>query len=67
MKAQNGLKCPSDLCFGTMKVTKNSYLLNSKFAFLKSGQNEAGIFPFFYGALSLNLFLYDDCGLLYFL
>ena len=49
MKAQNGLKIPSELCFGIMNVTKDSYLLNSKVAFLKSGQNAAGICPFFYG------------------
>ena len=36
MKAQNGLKFPSELCFGIMNVTKYSYLLNSKVAFLKS-------------------------------
>ena len=50
MKAQNGLKFPSELCFGIMNVTKDSYLLSSKVAFLKSGQNAAGICPFFYGA-----------------
>ena len=32
-----------------MNATKDSYLLNSKVAFLKSGQNAAGIWPFFYG------------------
>ena len=47
MKAQNGLKFPSELCFGIMNATKDSYLLNSKVAFLKSGQNAAGNFPFF--------------------
>ena len=47
MKAQNGLKLPSELCFGIMNATKDSYLLNSKVAFLKSGQNAAGICPFF--------------------
>ena len=47
MKAQNGLKFPSELCFGIMNVTKDSYLLNSKVAFLKSGQNAAGICHFF--------------------
>ena len=47
MKAQNGLKFPSELCFGIMNVTKDSYLLNSKVAFLKSGKNAAGICPFF--------------------
>ena len=50
MKAQNGLKFPSELCFGIMNAAKDSYLLNSKVAFLKSGQNAAGICPFFYGA-----------------
>ena len=47
MKAQNGLKLPSELCFGIMNVTKDSYLQNSKVGFLKSGQNAAGICPFF--------------------
>ena len=47
MKAQNGLKFPSELCFGIMNVTKDSYLLNSKVTFLRSGQNSAGICPFF--------------------
>ena len=41
MKAQNGLKFPSELCFDIMNVTKDSHLLNSKVAFLKSGQNAA--------------------------
>ena len=58
--AQNGLKFPSELCFGTMNLTKDSYLLNSKVASLKSGQNAAGICPFFYSALdeaeSITLF-----------
>ena len=39
-----------------MNVTKDSYLQNSKVAFLKSGQNAAGIFPFFYGALLESVF-----------
>ena len=30
--AQNGLKFPSELCFGIMNLTKDSYLLNSKVA-----------------------------------
>ena len=30
MKAQNGLKFPSELCFGIINVTKDSYWLNSK-------------------------------------
>ena len=47
MKAQNGLKFPSELCFGIMNLTKDSYLLHSKVAFLKSGENAAGICPFF--------------------
>ena len=47
MKAQNGLKFPSELCFGIMNVTKDSYLINSKVAFLKSGQNAARICLFF--------------------
>ena len=47
MKAQNGLKFPSELCFGIMNATQDSYLLNSKVALLKSGQNAAGICPFF--------------------
>ena len=45
MKAQNGPKFPSELCFGIMNLTKD--LLNSKVAFLKSGQKGAGICPFF--------------------
>ena len=55
MKAQNGLKFPPELCFGNMNVTKDLCLLNSKVAFLKSGQNEAEICPFFYGVM-----LYDN-------
>ena len=47
MKAQSCLKFPSELCFGIMNTTKDSYLLNSKVAFLKRGQNAAGICPFF--------------------
>ena len=47
MKAQNGLKFLSELCFGIMSAAKDSYLLNSKVAFLISGQNAAGICPFF--------------------
>ena len=47
MKALNGLKFLSELCFGIMKAAKDSYLLISKVAFLKSGQNAAGICPFF--------------------
>ena len=47
MKAQNGLKFPSELCFGIMNATKDSYLQNSKAAALKGGQNAVGICPFF--------------------
>ena len=47
MNAQNGLKFPSELCFCIMNTAKDWYLLNSKVAFLKSGQNAAGIYPFF--------------------
>ena len=47
MKAQNGLNFPSELCFGIRNATKDSYMLNSKVAFLKSDQNAAGIFPYF--------------------
>ena len=47
MKAQNGLKFLSELCIGIMNAAKDSYLLNSKVAFLKSGQNAAEICPFF--------------------
>ena len=47
MKAQKGLKFPSELCFGILNTTKDSYLLNSKVLFLKRGQNAAGISPFF--------------------
>ena len=47
MNAQSGLKFPSELFFGIMNAAKDSYLLNSKDAFLKSGQNAAGICPFF--------------------
>ena len=50
-KRQNGLKFPSELCFGIMNATKDSYLLDSKVAFLKSGQNAAGIYPFLNEAL----------------
>ena len=52
MKAQNGLKFPSELCFGTINAKKDSHLLSSKVAFLKSGQNAAGICPFFYGGVA---------------
>ena len=50
MKAQSGLKFPSEPYFGIINTTKDLYLLNSKVAFLKRGQNVAGICPFFYGA-----------------
>ena len=36
-KAQNGLKFLSELCFGNINAAKDSNLLNSKVAFLKSG------------------------------
>ena len=49
MIAQNGLEFPPELCFGIINVTNDSYLLNSKVAFLKSDQNAAGVCPFFYG------------------
>ena len=40
MKAENGLKLPSsELCFGILNEIKDLYLLNSKVASLKSGQN----------------------------
>ena len=55
MKAQNGITFPSEMCFGIMNVTKDSYLLNSKVAFLKSGQNAAGICPFFLRCLGVHL------------
>ena len=59
MKAQNGLKLPSELYFGIMNATKDSYLLNSKVAFLKSGQNAAGICSFFSTViLSLKTFIF---------
>ena len=35
MKARNGLKFPSELCFGIINVTKDSFLLNSKVAFFE--------------------------------
>ena len=47
MKVQNSLNFLSELCFGTVNSAKDSYLLNSKVVFLKSGQNEAGIGHFF--------------------
>ena len=47
MKAQNGLKFLSELCFGIMNADKDLYLLTSKVAFLKRGQNAAGSCPFF--------------------
>ena len=49
MKTQSGLKFSSELCFGIMNTTKDSYLLNSKVAFLNRGQNASGICPIFYG------------------
>ena len=49
MKAKNGLKFPSELCFAIIFATKDLPLLNSKVAFLKSGQNGAGNYPFIYG------------------
>ena len=58
MKAQNGLKFPSELCFSgfsIMNATKDSCLQNSKVAFLKSDQNAVGMRSFFYGALELLL------------
>ena len=48
-------KFPSELCFGNMNTTKDSYLLNSKLASLKRGQNAAGICPFFYGAFGQKI------------
>ena len=54
MKAQNGLKFPSELRFGFINVTKDSYLLNSKVVFLKSGQNAAGICPVCNGEMWLR-------------
>ena len=50
MKAENGLKFLTELCFG-MNEAKDSCLLDSKVAFLKSGQNAAGIYPFLNEAL----------------
>ena len=47
MKAQSGLKFSSELCFGIINTAKDSYLQNSKVAFLKRGQNAAGICSFF--------------------
>ena len=47
MKAQSGLKFSSEMCFGIINTKKDSYLLNYKVAFLKRGQNAAGICPFF--------------------
>ena len=46
----NGLKFPPELFFCIMNAARDSYLLNSNVAFLKSGQNAAGICLFFYGA-----------------
>ena len=41
LKAQNGQKFISELYFGIINAAKDSYLLNSKVAFFKSGQNTA--------------------------
>ena len=54
MKAQNGLKFLSELCFGIMNAAEGSYLLNSKVVFLKNGQNEARICPFFLRCFALK-------------
>ena len=53
MKVQNGLKFPSELCFGIMNATKDSNLLNSKVKLLKGGQNAAGNCPFYARHLGL--------------
>ena len=49
MKAQSGLKFPSKLYFGIINTTKAKRFVFAKFkvAFLKRGQNAAGICPFF--------------------
>ena len=41
------IKYPSELCFGIINATEDLYLLNSKVAFLKSGQNVAENYPLF--------------------
>ena len=53
LKAQNGLKFPLELCFGIMNLIKDSYLQNSKVAFLKSEKmrQECVLFFYVYGAL----------------
>ena len=63
MNAQNGLKFPSDLCFGIMNATKYSYLLNSKVGFLKSGQNAAENCPFFLRWKVLVIFVRFSLGM----
>ena len=40
-----------------MNAARDSYLLNSNVAFLKSGQNAAGICLFFYGASAMMMSL----------
>ena len=53
MKAQNGLKFPSELCFGITNITKDSFLINSKAAFLTSevAKMRQESVLFFYGEL----------------
>ena len=59
MKSQSsGLKYPCELCFGIMNTTKDSYLLSSKVAYLKRGQNAAGICPIFYIAFG---HMHNEC------
>ena len=42
-----------------MNAEKDSYLINSKIAFLKSGQNAGGICPFFYGGFLEIISIFD--------
>ena len=49
MKAQKDLKFPSELCFGIVNATKDSYLLNSKVAKIRQET-----ILFFYGAIISN-------------
>ena len=61
MKAQNDLKVLSELCFGILNAAKDSYLLNEKVAFLKSGQNAAGICNFFLRCKYLKIACLEHC------
>ena len=56
--------CQRYVCFDMIKAIKDSHLVNSKVAFLKSIKNAAGIGPFFYGTVQgfRNIYLLTMLG-----